>query len=212
MSETPKPDPLARAVHVSLLTGSAVSALLFVVGLTIALTSGKPRPDAAPQLDTALFRAALQFDAVPLLDLGLLALMLTPLVRIVILAGGWALQRDFRFAIVAVTVLLFLIASLFIGVDQKSQGRVNQRISMPLFPEETRSLTEHKRHYRTLGSGVFGTESIPFYGLTAIPFLRRRRLEEHAHAAELFVAVADELIDRLADQFAQGADEIDLQS
>ena len=75
MTETPKIDRLARAVHVSLLTGSVVSAILFVVGLTIALTRDKPRPDAEPQLDAALFLAALHFDAVPLLDLGLLALM-----------------------------------------------------------------------------------------------------------------------------------------
>jgi uncharacterized membrane protein len=107
---------LARAVHVSLLTGSAVSALLFVVGLTIALTSGKPRPDVAPQLNTTLFQAALHFDAVPLLDLGLLVLMLTPLVRIVILACGWAIRRDYRFALVALVVLLLLIASLLKGV------------------------------------------------------------------------------------------------
>jgi len=140
MNEASKPDPVARAVHVSLLTGSVVSALLFIAGLVIALVGGKPRPDAAPQLDTALFRAALHFDAVPLLDLGLLALMLTPLVRIVILAVGWALRRDFRFALVALTVLLVLIASLFIGVDENAQGRANrqatEQVSMPLFPDE----------------------------------------------------------------------------
>jgi uncharacterized membrane protein len=118
MSEPTKTDPLARAVHVSLLTGSVVSAILFVVGLTIALTTGKARPDVPPQLDTTLFRAALHFDAVPLLDLGLLSLMLTPLVRIIILAGGWALRRDFRFALVALVVLLLLIASLLKGVGR----------------------------------------------------------------------------------------------
>ena len=53
--------------------------------------------------------------------------MLTPLVRIVILAVGWALRRDFRFALVALTVLLLLIASLFIGVDENSQGRANRQ-------------------------------------------------------------------------------------
>jgi len=99
-----------------LLTGSVVSALLFAVGLAIALTGGKPRPDVAPQLNTTLFQAALQCDAVPLLDLGLLTLMLTPMVRIVILAGGWAIRRDYRFALVAVVVLVLLIASLLKGV------------------------------------------------------------------------------------------------
>ena len=138
MSKLPKTDPLARAVHVGLLTGSAVSALLFVIGLAVALTSGKPRPDVPPQLDTTLFRAALHFDAVPLLDLGLSALMLTPLVRIVILGGGWALRRDFRFAFVAVIVLLLLIASLFMGVDENSQGRTKQARSVPLFSEGNR--------------------------------------------------------------------------
>jgi uncharacterized membrane protein len=115
MSDASKTDPLARAVHVSLLTGSVVSALLFIAGLAIALTSGKPR-DKPPQLDADLFIAALRFDGVALIELGLLSLMLTPLVRIVILAGGWALRRDFRFALVALVVLLLLIASLLKGV------------------------------------------------------------------------------------------------
>jgi len=116
MSESSKSDPLARAVHVSLLTGSVVSAISFIAGLAIALASGKPRPDIPPQLDTSLFRAALHFDGVALLDIGLLSLMLTPLVRIVILAGGWTLRRDFRFALVALVVLMLLIASLMKGV------------------------------------------------------------------------------------------------
>ena len=115
MTETSKTDPLARAVHVSLLTGSVVSALLFVAGLAIALASGKPR-DKPPPLDADLFIAALHFDGVALIEMGLLSLMLTPLVRIVILAGGWALRRDFRFALVALVVLLLLIASLLKGV------------------------------------------------------------------------------------------------
>src|SRR5438552_3056718 len=94
------PDQLARAVHVSLLTGSVVAALFFIAGLSIALTRGRPHTDGAPKIDAALFRAALHGQATALLDLGLLSLMLTPLVRIVVLSAGWALRRDYRFALI----------------------------------------------------------------------------------------------------------------
>src|SRR5436190_19748682 len=106
MTETSKTDSLARAVHVSLLTGSVVSALLFIAGLAIALVGGKPLPDLPPQLETTLFRAAFHFAPVPLLVLGLLVLILTRLIGVVTLAAGWALAQDFGSARGALMVFL----------------------------------------------------------------------------------------------------------
>jgi uncharacterized membrane protein len=65
---------------------------------------------------TSLIQRAGNGDGVALLDLGFLALMLTPLARVFILGAGWGAQRNWRFMAVAFTVLGLLLISLWIGV------------------------------------------------------------------------------------------------
>jgi hypothetical protein len=107
---------IGRWVHLSLLAGLVVSGLLMAVGLAAALVSGAARPEGAPPGVAALFRMAAGGDGSALMDLGLLALMATPLLRVVVLAAGWALAREWRFAAVAVVVLGLLGLSLALGV------------------------------------------------------------------------------------------------
>ena len=76
-------------------------------------TLGRP---GAPKVGPQLFRSALDGDGFAVLDWGVVTLMLTPLLRIIVLATGWAWRRDFRFALVALLVLALLTASLLIGV------------------------------------------------------------------------------------------------
>jgi uncharacterized membrane protein len=109
------PDVLARAVQVTLLMGLIPSGLLMVSGLFIALISGQPRPDTSPPGIGTLVQTALRFDGVALLSLGVVLLMLTPLLRVVVLAAGWSLRRDWRFALVALSVLSLLAISLTLG-------------------------------------------------------------------------------------------------
>jgi uncharacterized membrane protein len=110
-----KSDRLARAVHVCLLAGSAVSAVLFTIGLFLILSRAQVRPTEPPQIGSALLRSAVDGDGFAVLDLGVITLMLTPLLRIIVLATGWTARRDFRFALVALLVLALLISSLLIG-------------------------------------------------------------------------------------------------
>ena len=118
MSENQKHhvDRLARAVHRTLLTGLITSAVLLIAGLLVVFIKHQPRPVGPPIETSALFHRALNGDGVALLDLGLLALMLTPLARVFILGLGWSRERNWRFAAVAFTVLGLLAISLIIGV------------------------------------------------------------------------------------------------
>src|SRR5689334_3493701 len=95
-------DPLARAVQLALLSGLIPSGILLALGLIVALSSGQPRPDTPPAGFGALIRSALHGESVSLLDLGVLLLMLTPLLRVIVLAVGWTSGRNWRFALVAV--------------------------------------------------------------------------------------------------------------
>jgi uncharacterized membrane protein len=115
MARPDRPARLEHWVHRSLLAGLAVSAALMVLGLALALARGGPRSTAPrPLFDT--MRGALRGEGVDLIDLGLLALIATPALRVTVLAVGWAAQGNRRFAAVALTVLGLLGLSLALGL------------------------------------------------------------------------------------------------
>ncbi len=103
-------------VHWSLLAGLVVSGCLLTVGLGLRLASG-PRPQEGPPSPVpSLVREALQGDGVALINLGLLTLIGTPMLRVVVLGIGWAREGDYRFAAVALIVLALLGLGLVLGL------------------------------------------------------------------------------------------------
>jgi uncharacterized membrane protein len=99
----------------TLLAGLIASGLLLVPGLVIVLVTAAPRPEGAPPALGELLRRGLAGDGVALLDLGLLTLMGTPVLRVAVLAVGWWWEGDRRFASVALAVLALLCFSFAIG-------------------------------------------------------------------------------------------------
>jgi hypothetical protein len=103
-------------VHRSLITGLALGGLLMAGGMVLALVEGRPRPEGPPPSIGAVLRAAARGDGVALMDLGLLMLMATPVVRVAVLAVGWGWEREWRFLAVALAVLALLGLSVAMGV------------------------------------------------------------------------------------------------
>jgi len=83
------PSRLDRLVEMVLTGGLAVSALLLLTGLL----SGRPR----------------------LLWLGVLALLLTPVARVVVVTGGLLLRRDWFFAAVSLWIMGVLAFSFYVA-------------------------------------------------------------------------------------------------
>jgi uncharacterized membrane protein len=106
---------LERWVHWSLLTGILVSGFLLALGLVVSLARGGPRPPGPPPNLAEVFRLAIRGRGVDLLDLGLLALIGTPIVRVFVLAVGWGLAGERRFLAVALVVLGLLGLSFALG-------------------------------------------------------------------------------------------------
>ncbi|MEX2112423.1 MAG: DUF1634 domain-containing protein, partial [Pirellulales bacterium] len=59
---------------------------------------------------------ALEGDGRAMMEVGLIALMLTPIVRVIVLAIGWLVGRQWWLAAVSLTVAALLGLSVAIGV------------------------------------------------------------------------------------------------
>jgi uncharacterized membrane protein len=110
------PHRLEHWVHRTLLMGLAFSTFLLGVGLALALLRGQPRPVGPPPSAAVLLWRAAGGDGSAWMELGLLVLMLTPVLRVAVLAFGWWLSGEKRFALVALVVLGLLGMSLALGV------------------------------------------------------------------------------------------------
>jgi uncharacterized membrane protein len=114
-----EPDSLHRVqhwVHLSLVTGLVLSGGLLILGLVVALLSGQPRLHGPPPPLRDVLRAAAAGEGDALLQVGLLVLVATPVVRVAVLALGWGLSGDRRFMAVSLVVLALLAVSFFLGV------------------------------------------------------------------------------------------------
>jgi uncharacterized membrane protein len=108
-------DRLSRAVHLSLLGGLLISAALLVLGATLALTRQESHPEKGPVSVATIISKAASGDGVAILGVGILILMLTPVSRVVVLAIGWLIGRQWRFGVIALCVLALLLTSLILG-------------------------------------------------------------------------------------------------
>jgi uncharacterized membrane protein len=111
------PDPLAHWVHRSLLAGLIVSAAALIVGVAVAIAKDQPLGEGGPPKHVrALVEDAAHGNGDALLNLGILALLFTPICRVVVLAIGWTVRREHRMAFVALCVLALLAISLIVGI------------------------------------------------------------------------------------------------
>lgn len=105
-----------RLVHFSLLAGLALAAVLLALGLLVGLVRGEPETGGEPPALPQLVLAALGGNGQALMNLGLMALMVTPVLRVAMLILGWTAAGERRFALVALAVLALLSLSMLLGV------------------------------------------------------------------------------------------------
>lgn len=106
---------LGRAVHLSLLTGLLISGSLLILGTILSLAKHEARPDGRPSGVETIVSQAIHGNGIAILYLGIFILMLTPILRVIVLAFGWLLEREWRFAAIAILVLALLATSVVLG-------------------------------------------------------------------------------------------------
>lgn len=114
-------DRLDRIVGIVLRTGVLVAATLVLIG-GIALLAGhhqavpdhsKFHPEPTPLASIGgVWHGALGLDPLYIIQLGLLVLIATPVVRVVTCAAGFGLERDWTYTIVSLIVLALLLVSI----------------------------------------------------------------------------------------------------
>src|SRR5262245_1307227 len=112
----PEVSELAHWVQWSLLGGLLASSALLLIGLTVAMVKHQRQLDTKPPALSVMLERAAGGDGGALLDVGILLLLATPIARVVVLAIGWTLARDYRMALVALCVLTLLAVSVLLGV------------------------------------------------------------------------------------------------
>lgn len=107
------PDATAerRDVQRLLRIGLAAAAALMIAGLGLALWSGTPEATLQPR---ALVQRELPLP-VRLCGLGVLVLAATPALRVLTLIVLWIRERDWKYAAVAVSVAIVLVAAVLLG-------------------------------------------------------------------------------------------------
>jgi uncharacterized membrane protein len=115
MPTTGESHRLEHLVHRTLLTGLLIGASLLALGLALTFIDKSPHTGPPPTL-RLVFQGALRGRSAAVLDLGILALVATPILRVAVLAVGWWQAGDRRFAAVALIVLGLLGLSMALGV------------------------------------------------------------------------------------------------
>jgi uncharacterized membrane protein len=111
---------LDKVVSVVLRAGVTLAAALVLIGgVAFLATNRQPVQDhrtfqgAPAQLRSigGVVHGAVTMDPLYIIQLGLLILIATPVVRVATCAAGFAFERDWMYAIVSLIVLAFLLAS-----------------------------------------------------------------------------------------------------
>lgn len=113
MAERPNDRREERAVQRLLRGGLILSSLLLAAGLGWALAAS--RLQAHPVSFRSLTHSFGSGHPSGIMGLGLMVLLVLPVVRVVVLAIDFARTRDWRYAAVALTVLMLLFLAVYLG-------------------------------------------------------------------------------------------------
>jgi|SRR5579872_690896 len=99
----------------------AAAALVLFGGILYLAHSGDSHPEyrtfqGAPGALTHLsgiLHGAMTFDPLFLIQLGLIVLVATPVVRVIACVAGFGMERDWKYALISLIVLAMLLVSLF---------------------------------------------------------------------------------------------------
>lgn len=107
-------EQLDRMAGLTLIGGSALSFIIMVIGFFVLGPGPFPSVSVA-QPPREVLAGVGQFDPLALLNLGILVLMATPVLRVIVAILGFSLEQRWRFVGVSCVVLTMLMISFFVA-------------------------------------------------------------------------------------------------
>jgi uncharacterized membrane protein len=107
-------DPVEKVVHWVLLVGLLVSVALMLAGIGIGLAAHDGLPSGVTPPDE-LWAALLDGEAAAFLTAGLLALIVTPFVRVAGSLIAFVYERDMRYVTISAAVFVLMCLSVLLG-------------------------------------------------------------------------------------------------
>ena len=103
-----------RYIRIVLLVGMLLSVTVMVIGLLmLALSEGTW--EAAPLSLPEILEGIMNGNPIAVIDLGIIMLIATPLTRVIAALVAFALNREFRFVLVALMVLAVVGIAIVVG-------------------------------------------------------------------------------------------------
>jgi uncharacterized membrane protein len=109
------PEERARSAIAAILRyGSLISTLVMALGLVLIFLHGSTRlgPGSHPVSFWTLLQGVVHLDAAAVAECGILFLLVTPVLRIVAAGVGFALERDYKYALISLGVLAVVLGSI----------------------------------------------------------------------------------------------------
>jgi uncharacterized membrane protein len=103
-----------EALHKLLIYGLALSVVLILTGLVLSIIEHQPLPLKVPSL-SGIIANLLAFKASGFLNMGLLVLIATPVIRVFTSFIAFLFERDWRFALFTLIVLVDVIIGVVLG-------------------------------------------------------------------------------------------------
>jgi uncharacterized membrane protein len=98
-----------------LLIGSYFSAALSLVGLLLLLFTGQTSAvqlESKPLSFSLIFSHLIKTNPLAFLNLGILVMMFTPLLRVITAGSSFFLEKDYKYVLIALGVLIILLTSI----------------------------------------------------------------------------------------------------
>lgn len=108
-----------RAISAVLRYGSLISTIVMALGIGLMLLRGPATSLATYHRiqPVELFSRLLRLDAAAVTEFGILLLLFTPIFRIVVAVISFALERDKKYVLISLGVLLVVLLSISFAVE-----------------------------------------------------------------------------------------------
>lgn len=102
-----------RFVELVLTTGVVMSLVILTFGSILIMV--KPVPVGVPGSIADILKGVIRLNASAIINLGILVMLLTPVVRVIAAMIAFFVEKDRKYALVSLTVLIILAISALVG-------------------------------------------------------------------------------------------------